>query len=166
MHVPAVATADARVRGMVLRGVDTTRWTLRFHTDSRAPKARIIETQSAVGVLFYDREARVQIRCQGTGAVVRDGAEVDAAWEAATAFARRCYLGLAPGAVTGRPSSGLPDWVEGVRPTEEQLLPARRNFAILSVTVDEIDWFTLAHTGHRRAVFRRDDGWRGEWIAP
>ncbi|MCR2835164.1 flavin-binding protein [Qipengyuania sp. RS5-5] len=163
MHTPVVVTADADARVMVLRAWDPESRTLRFHTDARAPKAGLIGDGAPLGVLFYDREAKLQIRCRGTGRIVRNGPAVDAAWAASPNFARRCYLGEAPGMESGEPKSGLPPEFEGVEPDEEQLLPARENFALLLVTVESFDWFFLAHKGHRRAILDREGA---RWVTP
>ena len=136
---------------------------MRFHTDARAPKAQLIGAGAPVGVLFYDREARLQIRCHGEGRIEREGAAVDAAWSASSAFARRCYLGDAPGELSDEATSGLPAEVEGRVPEEGLLAPARANFALLLVRVDRFDWLHLAHDGHRRARF---DGEGARWLAP
>ena len=93
-----------------------------------------------------------------------EGEVVDAAWDAATNFARRCYLGAAPGTGSDRPSSGLPEWAAGHQPTDEELRPARDNFAILHVAIEEADWFYLSNDGHRRALIRPDG--TGQWITP
>lgn len=166
MHTPVIATTDADVRIMVLRAFDAEGMSLRFHTDTRAPKAALIGGGGPVGVLFYDKEAGVQIRCRGSGMVKQEGAQVDEAWAASAAFARRCYLGAGPGELSDVPTSGLPDGIAGRQPTEAELLIGRPNFAILLVTLEEIDWYSLAHTGHRRALFRRTDGWAGQWLTP
>lgn len=163
MHTPVVATADGDVRIMVLRDYQPGARVLRFHTDARAPKVALIGAGGAVGVLFYDQAAKVQIRCRGTGRIERVGPVADAAWHASTRFARRCYLGAGPGAVSEGPTSGLPAAVEGTEPDEAQLVPARENFAVLLVTVYRFDWFYLAHSGHRRAVL---DGDRWQWVSP
>lgn len=163
MHTPVVATGDADARVMVLRAFDANAQTLRFHTDARAPKSAVVGDGAPVGVLFYDKPEGVQIRCRGEGRIVRDGALADAAWQSSDAYARRCYLGEGPGAGSDAPTSGLPDWAEGIRPDEETLVPARENFAVLLVTLREIDWFSLAHDGHRRAIF---DDRKGRWVAP
>ncbi len=137
--------------------------TLRFHTDSRAPKAGQIGDAAPVGVLFYDKAEKLQIRCRGEGRIVRTGDLVDAAWQASSNFARRCYLGEGPGAVSDEPTSGLPAQFEGSEPDDAQLVPARENFALLLVEVASFDWFSLAHTGHRRAILDAD----GErWVSP
>ena len=163
MHTPVIATPDADARVMVLRAFDEPAWTLRFHTDSRSPKAGVIGDGAPVGVLFYDREEKVQIRCRGTGRIELDTALAHRAWSASDNFARRCYLGAPPGEPRDEPSSGLPDWVEGQRPTEEQLQPAQNNFAVLIVEIEEADWYYLSTNGHRRALIDRHGG---RWITP
>lgn len=163
MHTPVVVTADADARIMVLREFDATAWTLRFHTDARAPKANIIEQKAPVGVLFYDKDEKLQIRCRGRARIERDTHLAQTAWEESDAYARRCYLGAPPGEERDKPSSGLPEWVEGIRPTEEQLEPARENFAVLLVKLDSIDWYHLSSDGHRRAVF---ESGMGRWLTP
>ena len=164
IHTPVVATTDADARVMVLRAYDPASRTLRFHTDSRAPKCDAIGEGAPVGVLFYDREAKVQIRCRGTGRIERDGPVADAAWAESTNFARRCYLGEGPGAASDEPTSGLPEQFEGVEPDDDELAPARANFAVLLVEVASFDWFYLSNDGHRRAILDADG--QGSWVAP
>ncbi|WP_271077505.1 pyridoxamine 5'-phosphate oxidase family protein [Aurantiacibacter sp. MUD61] len=165
MHTPVVATRDADARVMVLRAYDRATRTLRFHTDARSLKCDVIGEGAPVGVLLYDQAAKIQLRCRGTGRIERDGPIADAAWEASTTFARRCYLGDGPGTEVEQPSSGLPEWVEGRQPTEEEVAPAREHFAVLLVELAVVDWFFLSNDGHRRAVI--DMVTRvGRWITP
>lgn len=167
LHTPAVVTSDVEARVMVLRAWDHERATLRFHTDTRAPKVAAIAADPACAVLFYDKSAKIQIRARGTARVLAEGAEADAAWEAGSNFARRCYLGDGPGTPSDAPTSGLPAEWEGMEPDEAALIPARANFAVLLVEVTRLDWLYLAHTGHVRAVFDRSgEGWEGRWVSP
>lgn len=168
MHVPAVVTSDVDARGMVLREFDLNAWTLRFHTDTRAPKVAAIESDPRMAVLFYDKDSKVQIRVKGVGRVLRDGPVAEAAWMAGDNFARRCYLGEGPGAASEEPTSGLPPEIEGLEPTDDQLVPARENFGVLLIELAELDWFYLAHTGHMRAQFTKDGDtrWQGRWVSP
>lgn len=165
MHFPMVATADADARIMVLREFERDGWRLRFHTDVRSPKCGLIGDGAPVGVLFYDREAKRQIRCKGRGWIERATPLVDAAWAQSTNYARRCYLGEGPGAVAAGPTSGLPDWAEGLNPSDEQVASAREHFAILLVELDQVDWFHLAHDGHKRAIIDLPGG-EGHWVSP
>ena len=167
MHTPVVVTGDVDARVMVLRAFDREAWTLRFHTDTRAPKVAAIDADPRIAVLFYDKAAKLQIRARGRGEVLRSGSEADAAWAASTNFARRCYLGEGPGAAADEPTSGLPERFEGVEPSDEEVLPARPNFGILKVKLESLDWFYLKHTGHVRAQFERNGGdWQGRWVSP
>ncbi len=163
MHTPVVATGDADARVMVLRHFDAEGWMLRFHTDARSPKVKVIEADPRIAVLAYDKPNKVQLRLRGVARIEREGAAVDAAWAQSTNFARRCYLGEGPGASSDTPTSGLPEQFEGVEPDDAAVAPARENFAILLVEMEEADWFSLAHTGHRRALLTRESG---QWIAP
>lgn len=172
MHTPVIITGDVDARVMVLRAFDSQSWTLRLHTDARAPKAQVIAADPRAAVLFYDKGAKIQIRARGTAAVLREGAEVDAAWAAGTNFARRCYLGEGPGAGSDVPTSGLPPEFEGAEPDDAQLVPARENFALLKITLTALDWLYLAHSGHVRAQFTRAAAgeaageWAGRWVSP
>ena len=172
IHVPAVVTSDVDARGMVLREFDAEAWTLRFHTDTRAPKVAVIEADPRMAVLFYDMGSKIQIRARGVGTVLRDDPIVQTAWDSSTNFARRCYLGMGPGARSDGPTSGLPSEFEGHEPSDEQLVPARENFAVLLVELTQLDWLYLAHTGHVRAQFSRGDAsdragdWEGRWVSP
>ncbi|WP_197042042.1 pyridoxamine 5'-phosphate oxidase family protein [Sandarakinorhabdus oryzae] len=170
LHTPVIASVDAQglpqARVMVLRKADPASATLRLHTDARSPKVAELDGRP-VAVLAYHPGEQVQLRLAGTARVLTDGEPVDAIWEQSTLFARRCYLAEhAPGTPLPGPSSGLPTWIEGQQPTAGQIGPARTNFATLWIDVTAIDWLHLANSGHRRALFRSEDGWAGAWLAP
>lgn len=170
MHVPVVGTADGDLRMMVLRACDPGIGLLRFHTDARSPKARLIGELGAASVLAFDAAAKVQLRLRGPARIEMAGPAADAAWAASTAFARRCYLAVgAPGSPAPAPTSGLPPEVEGICPDEDQLLAARENFSVLLIEPITLDWLYLAHDGHRRAQFTRaapGQDWQGTWVIP
>lgn len=170
-HCPVVATIDAMgkpaQRIMILRHVDWTSRTLRFHTDARATK--VDEAHNApISALFYDPDAKIQLRLCGQSRIERNGTLVDAAWDQATLFARRCYMAeRAPGAVTDMPTSGLPEAMEGKQPTAAEITPSRGNFAVLLMEFDRIEWLYLANQGHRRARWRCiEEEWQGCWLIP
>lgn len=171
-HTPVFATIGAdgqpAQRILVLRAFDRDAETLRFHTDARSNKIGEIGVQPSCALLLYDADARIQLRLRGTVRVESDSAVAEQAWQSADAYSRRCYLAdPAPGTPIALPASGLPPELEGTKPNEHQLEPARGNFAVLTVRVDAIDFLYLAHQGHRRAQFERSaDGWTGQWLVP
>jgi pyridoxamine 5'-phosphate oxidase len=172
-HHPIVATLNQEgqpnQRVMILRECNWPLAHLRFHTDLRSNKIAEINANKSASVLVYDEPAKSQIRLSGK---LNLGTETvtEAAWAASTEFARRCYMTeFAPGSDAGAPISGLPEWIEGKKPTAEQLISARQNFATLIFEFDRIDWLYLANTGHRRAKFMNDlkhDFWKGCWVIP
>lgn len=172
MHTPVVASIDQHglpdQRVMVLREADRDRRLLRFHTDIRSPKVGQIGDGAPVHILAYEGDARVQLRMSGLGRVVSDGPEADVAWAESSLFARRCYLAEhGPGSQSGEPTSGLPTQVEGRKPSEDQVAPGRKNFAVLMVRIDCMDWFSLAQAGHRRALVEWQNGVpHGRWLVP
>lgn len=171
LHTPVVASItktgapDARV--MVLRKAFPADAALRFHTDGRSPKCLELDGRP-VCVLGYHPGENIQLRIHGHAAIMRDGEDVDTAWDASTPFARRCYMAeQAPGTFLPGPASGLPAHIEGQQPTLDQIAPARPNFALLRIEVQSIDWLHLANTGHRRARFTRNASeWSAQWLAP
>jgi pyridoxamine 5'-phosphate oxidase len=173
-HTPVIASIgnDGRpqLRVMVLRAADRDARQLRFHTDFRANKVAELSERSALSVLMYDAEAKVQLRLSGVGYVRTEGADIDVIWHDADRFARRCYMAeAAPGSIASGPTSGLPDWVQGIKPDEADLMPARVNFAIMLAEITRIEWLYLATTGHRRARWDWNDAaqvWNGRWLVP
>lgn len=170
MHVPVVGTADGDLRMMVLRACAPDLSLLRLHTDARSPKAQTIRAQGTASLLAHDLHTKTQLRLRGPARIETSGPVADSAWAASTTFARRCYLAVAaPGSAAEGPLSGLPDEVAGRQPSEEQLLPARENFAVLLIEPTSLDWLYLAHDGHRRAQFTRTgpgQDWQGTWAVP
>ncbi len=172
LHTPVVAgIADGlpRQRIMVLREVNWANRTLRFHTDRRSTKCGEFVDDAAVSVLGYHPDEKVQMRMTGNAVVLTDGPFFEDAWENSTLFARRCYLvDAAPGSSTENPRSGLPADIEGRLPTDDDVIPAKPNFAVLLITFDAMDWLYLANSGHRRAQFAFTDsaGWQGRWCIP
>ena len=171
-HTPVVASISVSdtpgQRIMVLRHVDRSGSTLRFHTDIRSGKAAQIAEHGTVSVLGYDAGAKVQIRASGTAEIITTGTIPDAAWAATSPSGRRSYLTtLAPGTISDHATSGLPKAYETTVPTLSESEAGRANFAIIVITLDRFEWLHLASTGHRRAAFTRSgDTWAGKWLIP
>lgn len=174
LHTPTVATVRndgaPSQRVMVLREAVRDSRTLRFHTDYRASKVSDLGSEGPISVLGYHREAKVQLRLSGLGRIEHDSPASEAAWNKTDLYGKRCYLAdPAPGSMVDAPISGLDPAMEGRKPEDFEVVPARDNFAILLFEIRQIEWLYLAHTGHRRALFSWDDAddrWNGEWLVP
>jgi len=172
-HHPVVANVDAsgvpQQRVLILRNCDWANRQLRFHTDSRSDKVSQYGERAETSVLIYDEPAKIQIRLSGLARLGDDDVS-DIAWGRSTPFARRCYMAVdAPGSIAEQPTSGLPDWIAGKQPDEEQLAPVRENFATLLVRIKTAEWLYLANAGHRRARWQWNEttqNWSGNWLIP
>lgn len=165
-HTPALATIGLdgrpRARTVVLRGADPAAWTLQVHTDRRSPKYAEIERDPRVALMIYDASARIQLRAEGLARLHRDDAVAATAWHATRAMSRVCYAQLAP------PSAAAADPAAAVAGSPDGDAFAVGNFAVIRITVDEIEWLHLAHTGHRRARFVAgcDGTASATWLSP
>ncbi|GAB5489453.1 MAG: pyridoxamine 5'-phosphate oxidase family protein [Parasphingorhabdus sp.] len=174
LHTLVVASNDEHgipsQRIMVLRSVDFEKRMIQFNSDRRAAKIDQIKKNKFISVLGYHPEAKIQLRVFGTGEIKTDGAHFEKAWNDASPYGKRCYLANpGPGQTAAIPSSGLAPELEGVKPSEEQLVPAKNNFAILQIEIDRLEWLYLAHTGHRRAKFswnEEQQEWDSQWLVP
>ena len=174
LHTLAVGSIDHQglptQRIMVLRSVDVEKRFLRFNSDSRADKINQLAKDASISILGYHPQAKIQLRILGTSKIQTEGLEFETAWNRASPYGKRCYLSNpGPGQAVSAPSSGLLPELEGMKPTEEQLKPAKQNFAVLQVEVNRIEWLYLAHTGHRRAMFSwngKERKWESEWRIP
>jgi hypothetical protein len=154
---------------VVLRRVDSEQGMLWMHTDVRSGKVEDIRREARVSLLFYDHSSESQLWVGGAAQVMTEGADVDWLWEHSAASSLRMYL--APG-VPGSPaesgSCNLPEGVRGRIPEREELAAGRLNFAVLRVSVEELEWLQLSREGNLRAVFERLPG--GEvcqrWVLP
>ena len=172
-HIMGLATLGLdgrpRARSVVIRAFDPTGPEIAFNSDARSPKVAEMERDPRVSLLFYDREEGIQIRAEAEAQIHKQDERANAAWQAGSLFARRCYLQEpGPSSRASGPTSGLPAEVEGREPSEEELLPARRNFVYVTCRVEWLDWLSLHHDGHRRARFDFDAKGvpSGTWLVP
>lgn len=159
-HTPVLATNAGNrpdVRTVVLRHANEEQSRIFCHTDVRSPKVLMLERNPLIAWLFYDREAKVQLRLYGEGSLHCADAIAKARWDKSTPSSRSCYLAdHAPGEVLSTAAKG---------PVVEH--DGFDNFAVISCEVSSIDWLFLQASGHKRARFVRNEGhWGGTWIAP
>ncbi len=149
----ATVTLDGRpsLRTVVLRGVDRTARTLRFHTDRRSGKVGEIENNPAVGMLFYDQDWQVQVRIDGVARLHAGDTVARDAWARSRPASRACYLASQrPGTVVDAPPAA-PAYEDMADPD------AFANFCAVVVCVERLEWLYLRASGHQRAQF--------EWAA-
>ena len=168
-HTPSVATHsgnDISLRTVVLRKAVPESKELRFHTDTRSKKWQELIVNPSISALFYDAADRIRIRVKGRAVLQFNNDITAAAWQKTSLSSRRCYLtNFDPSSFTDHPTSGLPEHIEQEKFTLEESEIGFKNFGIVSIQVQNIDWLWLHHAGHRRAFFDYTDG-SFQWMIP
>jgi hypothetical protein len=159
-HTPTLGTLGergCRTRTVVLRTIDQEERTLSCHIDIRSDKATEIRLHPRVSWLFYAPELKLQIRAEGEARIHHMDDIARNAWANSLLSSRRCYLAdPGPGVAIEVASSGLPEWLTGRAPTEEESEKGWLNFAVMRCEVDTLDWYYLDSHGNTRAIFNWD----------
>jgi pyridoxamine 5'-phosphate oxidase len=171
-HNPVVANINDKVvsmRTVVLRNVYPQEKQLAFHTDIRSGKWNQIQNKNNISWVFYDAQARLQIRLAGIATLHQDDSIADEAWAASNLNRRKIYLGEnGPSVKVPLPTSGLPASFEIKDPSIEESIAGRKNFGAVVTTVNWMDWVWLNSKGHRRAGFtyNLDGSFYADWLIP
>lgn len=156
-RLPALATSTptgVRQRAIVLRAVHRTSRRLFFHTDLRSPKVEQIQSIPRASLHFYDHALSVQVQIQGTTQIHVDDETAESFWQQGPAESLRSYMApLAPGTPSDQPSYNLPDDLRRRIPEKHEIAPGRRNFGVLSLRVEELEWLLLSRQGNLRTRF-------------
>ncbi len=140
---------DART--VVLRGFDSEKMELSFHSDLRSQKINQLNKNKNVCLVFYDEKKKIQLRIRGKTNIRKSFKE---AWNKLTNWSKRCYLTAnPPGQESEKPNSGFPEKFAFDAPSSEQTKDGLKNFTQIRVSINEIEWLFLASQGHRRALF-------------
>jgi hypothetical protein len=140
------------LRTVALRRADRHAALFEVHTDIATPKITALTQNPVASLHVWLPEAQLQIRLRGR-VEIRTGPEVDAEW-AKVPVASRVSYGTMP--IPGTP-------IDHVHSYDKPAL--RDRFAVLTCHLTDVDLVHL-ETPHRRAVYSRDTGWQGTWVAP
>lgn len=146
---PTLATIGPdgpEVRTLVLRGACRAEGRLTLHTDAQSPKAAQIAADPRVALHVWLPRPRLQLRLTAHATLAPGD---PARFAALPPEAQVNYGGAAPGTPLPAPEPP-PD-------------PAR--FLEIACILRRIDVLSLDAMPHRRALYRREDGWQGAWIA-
>lgn len=153
----SLATVDAsgapQQRTVVLRSVTAQTHSVQIFTDTNSHKISELRANPKASILIWRPEEMVQLRLTGE-ITVTTGAAVRPLWDALPPSGRVNYAHQPP---PGTPLTG---------PEAYDILPDPARMAVLTLSVIQIDYVSLAPPKHRRALFRASQGWRGAWLSP
>jgi pyridoxine/pyridoxamine 5'-phosphate oxidase len=170
-HLSALCTISdnkPRLRTVVLRRVIEKQYTVMIHTDRRSAKYEEISSNPAVSLLLYSKDKKVQIRLEGTASLHTDDILAEEQWKSSKLQSRKCYLSeLSPGTKVNKSHTGASEIFGGISPSEEESEHGQKNFCVISVKINKIDWLFLRSRGHLRCNFIiTEDGIEKYWLVP
>ena len=157
---------DGRI--VVLRGVNDKEKKLWFHSDIRSNKIKILKKNPNATLLFYDKGEKIQLRISGKVNINYHNQTTKVSWQKTAHMSRQCYLGeKAPGVVSSVPSSGLSEAIDNLKYSVEESEIGYKNFCVVEVFINSIEWLYLAAKGHRRAYFSfKNNSLEKKWLIP
>jgi pyridoxamine 5'-phosphate oxidase len=151
-HQAQVATVDEhscpQVRTMILREAIELQSLLQFNLDVRSPKAAQIQANANVQCLFYDAQARVQVKATCTAKICYHDDISNIAWQKARVQSQLSY-NTADAPSTKLLTPVILD-VNRTDATKEELEAAKSNFAVLQCRITHLDILSLHHVSNLR----------------
>ena len=170
-HIPVFIcghdnNADGRM--VVLRGINEKDKNLWFHSDIRSKKIKILKTNPIASLLFYDKEQKVQLRITGKTKINYQNNIAERSWNKTPHMSRQCYLGNdSPGSKSLSPTSGLTEKIDNHKYSIEESEVGYKNFCVVEIFMQSIEWLYLAAKGHRRAYFSlKNCSVEKKWLIP
>jgi len=171
-HTAVVANVNehgVNLRTVVLRKTDPVKKELFFHADIRSGKWKELKGDNNMSWLFYNPEAKIQIRLAGKATLHYQDDVADQVWAETTMSSRKIYNGeKGPSSLSETPASGLSPQFEDAHPTPEESEAGRKNFGVVSASINWMEWLWLNSNGHRRASFHYSDqhDFKANWLIP
>ena len=171
-RLPTVILNDGKLsdgRVVVLRGAFKDTNTIRFHTDYRSDKIRILKINNNIYFVFYNKKRKIQVRVKGTAIINYKNDITQKAWEKTQVISRKCYLASnPPGTASANPTSGLSKELEGKNPKIDSTEIGYNNFCVIDTKISEFEWLYLASQGHRRAKISlvSENKFTSVWVTP
>ena len=139
------------IRTVVLRDFSQKNLNIKIHSDLRSKKIKDLEQNKNISLLFYDEKKKIQIRIRGFANILES---YEPSWTKLSDWSKRCYLtSQPPGKESNSPTSGFPEKFSHEAPQTEESNNAIKNFSVIEIKFNQIEWLFLASQGHRRALF-------------
>ena len=157
------------IRTVVLRDFSQKNLSIKIHSDSRSNKIKDLLKNKNISLLFYDEKKKIQIRVRGLANILKS---YEPSWLKLSDWSKRCYLTpKSPGEESNSPTSGFPEKFSDNAPKNEESKNALKNFSVIEIELNQIEWLYLASQGHRRAIFsviRHEENTHLEkkWLVP
>ena len=141
-----------------------------FHSDIRHRKINCLRQNPNISLCIYSKEDKLQIRMSGKCSIQHQTQLTQTTWDQMQNLSKVCYAGdLTPGTKSNTMTNGYskqrwPNRFEHVHTPE-----AYCNFAMIEVTLSEIETLYLSIDGHQRHLSEwnhTQEAWQHQWLTP
>ena len=131
-------------------------------------KIKSLKTKPISSLLFYDKEEKIQLRIAGKTKINYQNNITKKSWNSTAHMSRQCYLGNeSPGSESLLPTSGLGEEIDNHKYSIEESEIGYKNFCVIEIFIESIEWLYLAARGHRRAYFAlKNSSVEKKWLIP
>jgi len=145
-----------RSRYVVLRDV-VGDFELMIYTDSRSQKTHDISLNNEAQVLVYHPKKQAQVILTGYSKLLMRDELTAQEWKKVKGKAQRAYnTKLAP----GTPIESLDEGHQWKEVIDDEY------FAVITIRVSKLEVLQLNQSEHIRALFKRKNDWKGQWLVP
>lgn len=156
------------VRTVVLRDFNFKNQTFDCHSDIRSPKIKELSDNNLIEAMFYCPDNKVQARISGKAKVLHENQETMSRWNTLSESSKRCYMGpYSPSEKLESYHPNIPEDFQFKNPTKKESEIGFKNFVVIRINFDKIDYLELKYSGHKRIQFNfANKEVSANWIAP
>ena len=144
-------------RTVVLRGYNSDKGILTFHSNIHAEKIEQLKNNLNVCCVFYSKSKKIQIRVFGHACINHENDRSSDSWNRMSDMSKECYF------QTPYPGTTI-DKYNDFR--KEVLESESSSFTVIDIDINKIDWLYLKREGHRRANIFMNESSKDTWISP
>ena len=150
-------------RVMVLRDFCAKKRALRFHSDVRSSKVKILKQNKITSVIGYDPKLKTQIRLQGKSRINHKNKKTEEAWSNSQAISKKCYS-----VMDGSSKIITAPMKYDFHMKDINLEDGYKNFSTIEFEFNYLEFLYLQRQGHRRCKFYWDEQGKlsSTWLVP
>lgn len=170
IYIATQGNVYPEVRTVILRSVNWDKNQLIFYTDIRSKKYSELSDNNKISLMGYNHQKSYQIRIRGNVSLHHMDEIAEQNWCKQAASSRRVYLASNPGSILNQPSNGLSEFHNSQDLQLHSTENGFNNFVSVTTNVHELEWLLLARQGHRRALYKFNEGLtapsESHWLCP
>ena len=168
-HTPSFSYSNSNqphVCCVVLREVNTDKNFLRFNSDIRCQKVKILKENPKCEMHFYCKDKKLQIRFQCIASIEFDNEYSKTSWDSMQDMSKKCYdHNKTPGELINNANNDenndKSEYLESLITDDNNTINnGYQNFSCIKLNIQKIDTLFLNHKNHKRFILDIADGFK------